>query len=98
MRIKFTDSGREQFLAAVAYIYRQNPTAARKFKQTAQENLKRLETFPNSGRVIPEFPQLPHREVVVAPYRFFYRVVGETIWVVAVWRDSQRPSEPPLSE
>jgi putative ABC transport system substrate-binding protein len=31
--------------------------------------LKRLERFPNSGRHLPEFPELPHREVIVWPYR-----------------------------
>jgi ABC-type uncharacterized transport system substrate-binding protein len=33
---------------------------------------------------LPEFPELPHREVIVWPYRFFYRVQGEIIWIVAV--------------
>jgi plasmid stabilization system protein ParE len=55
-----------------------------------------LERFPDSGRKLPEFPDLPHREVVVPPYRFFYRVHGRTVWVVAVWhgaREVQEPSE-----
>jgi len=56
--------------------------------------LRRLEKFPESGRVIPEFPELPHRELIVAPYRFFYRVKGKTVWVVAVWHGAQLPGEP----
>ena len=47
------------------------------------EALARLGDFPDSGRVVPEFPNLPFREVIVDPYRFFYRVKAGTVWVVA---------------
>ena len=50
--------------------------------------------FTPSGRVLPEFPRLPYREVVVAPYRFFYRVADRTVWIVAVWHGAQIPQEP----
>jgi plasmid stabilization system protein ParE len=56
--------------------------------------LRRLERFPESGRVLPEFLDLPYREVIVAPYRFFYRVVDRTVWVVGVWHGAQIPEEP----
>jgi toxin ParE1/3/4 len=32
--------------------------------------------------------------VIVAPYRFFYRVAGETVWIVAVWHGAQTPKDP----
>jgi plasmid stabilization system protein ParE len=56
--------------------------------------LRRLEKFPASGRVIPEFPELAHREVVISPYRFFYRVEKKTIWIVAVWHGGQEANGP----
>ena len=37
---------------------------------------------------------MPHREVIVAPYRFFYRVVGRVVWVIGVWYGAQLPTEP----
>ncbi len=58
--------------------------------------LRRLERFPHSGRVLPEFPDLSYREVIAAPYRFFYRVEGRTVWVVAVWHGAQMPEAPGL--
>jgi plasmid stabilization system protein ParE len=94
LQLRFTPSGREQFLAAVAYIRADDPAAAKRFRGRAEKVLRRLERFPRSGRVIPEFPELPHREVIVAPYRFFYRVVTKTIWVVAVWHGAQLPKKP----
>lgn len=79
MTVRFTPSARAQFLAAVAYIRQENPTAARQFRRRAEQVLRRLQRFPNSGRVIPEFPDLPYREVIVAPYRFFYRREAATV-------------------
>jgi toxin ParE1/3/4 len=94
MKLKFTRSAREQFLAAVSYIKSDNPTAAASFFDRAETSLRELEGFPAAGRSIPEFPSLPHRELIVNPYRFFYRVVDDTIWVVGVWHGRQLPEEP----
>jgi len=96
VKVRFTPSGRRQFLDAVAYIVRDDPVAARRFRQRAEAVLRRLERFPRSGRILPEFPELPYREVIVAPYRLFYRVEGKTVWVVAVWHGAQIPEEPRL--
>jgi plasmid stabilization system protein ParE len=94
LKVLFTPSGRSQFLAAVAYIYRENPIAAVAFRRKAEKVLSRLQKFPQSGRVLPEFPDLPFREVIVLPYRFFYRVKEKTVWIVAVWHGAQLPEEP----
>ena len=68
--------------------------AAERFRQLCEQTLRRLEDFPESGRKIPEFPELPHRELLVTPYRFFYRVLENTVWVVAVWHGAQLPRSP----
>ncbi|CBE69569.1 MAG: type II toxin-antitoxin system RelE/ParE family toxin [Candidatus Methylomirabilis oxygeniifera] len=94
MKILFTPSARTQFLSALAYIRRDKPEAALRFRRRAETVLTRLIQFPESGRVIQEFPELPQREVVVAPYRFFYRAKGKVVWIVGVWHGAQRPSAP----
>lgn len=94
MKVRFTPSARTQFLSAVAYIRRENPTAAETFFRKADKALSRLQKFPRSGRVLSEFPDLPFREVIVAPYRFFYRIKGDTVWIVAVWHGAQLPPKP----
>jgi toxin ParE1/3/4 len=94
VRVQFTPSARLQFLSAVTYIRQDNPPAAIRFRKKAESVLRRLEKFPESGRVIPEFPELPHRELIVAPYRFFYRVEGRFVWIVAVWHGAQLPGVP----
>jgi len=94
LKIRFTSSARAQFLAAVEYIQNEDKAAAQRFRQRAENVLRRLERFPRSGRVLPEFPELPYREVVVAPYRFFYRVKRNTVWVIAMWHSAQLPEKP----
>ncbi|MBW2185594.1 MAG: type II toxin-antitoxin system RelE/ParE family toxin [Deltaproteobacteria bacterium] len=94
MKVKFTPTARRQFFEALEYIRRDNPVAARQFRIKTEAILQRLEKFPNSGHSLPEFPDLPHREVIVRPYRFFYRVVHSTIWIVALWHGAQLPDEP----
>ena len=94
MKVRFTPSARAEFLSAIDYIRQDRPMAAARFRQRCEQSLRRLEEFPDSGRKIPEFPDLPHRELIVPPYRFFYRALGETVWIVAVWHGAQLPASP----
>ena len=94
MKIVFTPSARDQFLRALAYIRRDKPSAAVSFRHQAEQTLARLQDYPESGRTLPEFPDTHYREVIVPPYRFFYRVRGAVVWVVAVWHGAQLPGEP----
>jgi plasmid stabilization system protein ParE len=89
--IRFTPSARLQFLEALGHIRRDNPAAASDFRDKVAKALSRLRKSPESGRLLPEFPDLPFREVIVPPYRFFYRVKDETEWIVAVWHGAQLP-------
>ena len=63
-------------------------------RQRAEDTLRRLGQFPESGRIIPEFPDLPYREVVARSYRFFHRIKGSTVWVVAARHGARLPKMP----
>ena len=91
MKVRFTPQARSQFLSALDYIRRDNPAAAQQFRKKAETSLRRLVRYPDSGRRVSEFPDLPFREVIVAPYRFFYRQEGKAVWIVAVWHGAQQP-------
>ena len=86
--------GRAQFLAALDYVRADNPVAALALRQKTAASLSRLADFPDPGHSLPEFPELPFREIIVVPYRFFYRVKADTVWIVAVWHGAQLPDEP----
>lgn len=94
MKLRFTPSAKNELIAAIRYIHNENPDAALKLYNKIDDVLHRLELHPLSGRSIPEFPELPYREILVNPYRFFYSIKGQTVWIVAVWHMAQRPIEP----
>jgi len=94
VKIQFTPTARKQFLSALSYIRRDKPSVAVNFRNRAEKILRRLEDFPESGRIIPEFPEFSYREVIAPPYRFFYKIKADIIWVVAVWHSAQIPKEP----
>jgi len=96
-RVRFTPPARAQLLAAVSCIQTDRPSAARAFRQRVNDALAVLVDFPDSGRVIPEFSQLGFREVLVDSHRFFYRVKGDTVWVVGTWHDAQLPAQGDLA-
>ena len=73
MKVRFTPSAQSQFLAKLEFVKADNPLAAAALLARAKKSLRRLSAHPQSGRRIPEFPELKHREVIVPPYRFFYR-------------------------
>ena len=94
MKVKFTPSAKTQFLSTLSYIRKDKPSAAIHFRKRAEKILRRLEVFPESGRIIPEFPELPYREVIISPYRFFYKIKDDVVWIVAVWHGAQLPKGP----
>jgi len=94
VKVKFTPSAKTQFLSALSYIRKDKPSAAINFRNRSEKILRRLEDFPESGRIIPEFPELPYREVIISPYRFFYKIKDDVVWIVAVWHGAQFPKGP----
>jgi len=94
VKVLFTPSARTQFLSALSYIRKDKPSAAVNFRNRSEKLLRRLEDFPESGRIVPEFPELPYREVIMSPYRFFYKIKDDIVWIVAVWHSVQLPKEP----
>ena len=94
MRVLFTPAARAQFLVALAYIRAESPSAAQGVLERSRVALRQLGDFPESGHPLPEFPDLPHREVRVEPYRFFYRIAAGAVWIVGVWHARQLPDDP----
>lgn len=94
MRVRFVPQARAQYLAALRYVRTKSPAAADGVQLRAEAAVAQLRAHPRSGHSIPEFPDLPHHEVPVEPYRFFYRITGGTVWIVGVWHARQLPERP----
>ncbi len=45
---------------------------------------RQLETFPRSGRMVPEANREDVRELILGPYRIIHRVTADRVSVLAV--------------
>lgn len=94
MRVRFTPQAERQYLDGLRYLRRRSPAGAVTVQRRAEAVIALLREHPDAGNAIPEFPELPRRELPVPPYRFFHRVVADTVWIVAVWHGRQLPGSP----
>ena len=63
------------------------PMAARKFMTLIHAKLDQLTDFPFIGRKLPEYPNLPYREIMVGHYRMIYRAEATSIQIITFWYD-----------
>jgi len=100
MKVRYTPEATERFLQVLTDLVAVNPFAADRFARTVERHLSRLAAFPRSGFSVHEFPDLPLREFIVEPYRFFYRVdeARRIVFIVDVWHGAQLPIYPPLTD
>ncbi len=89
LTVQWTERALGQLREIADYIALENVDAARALVHRVNERLERLEAFPASGRKIPEFSKLPHREVIVPPCRVVYRKEEGTIWIIHVIRSER---------
>jgi plasmid stabilization system protein ParE len=64
------------------FIEKDSPHYAQLVGQQLVAAVERLPTFPQSGRVVPEFNNPAIREVIQGSYRIVYRLIhGESIFL-----------------
>jgi plasmid stabilization system protein ParE len=86
----WTEPALQELDALAEYIALDNPAAARQLVSTVFEKTKRLEDFPQSGRIPPELPNSVYRELVAPPCRIFYREDGQRVFILYVMREERQ--------
>lgn len=71
------------------YIALANPVAAARLAKAVLDAVMRLEKYPESGRVPPELPNGPYREIVLPPCRIFYRTDTDDVYVLHIMRSER---------
>lgn len=71
----------------IAYIAPHDPDAAARMGNRLLDTAFSLGSFPERGRVVPEFKRKELRETVLLSYRIIYRVnkVESTVEIVRFW-------------
>jgi toxin ParE1/3/4 len=57
------------------YMVLDKPKAASKLITRVLSTVERLTDFPESGRILPELPELNYREVLVNPCRIIFDIL-----------------------
>ena len=71
------------------YIAYDNESAAFRLVERIFEHVEQLARHPKSGSVLPELPNSEYRQLVEPPCRIFYKVKGETVFIVHVMRSER---------
>ena len=71
------------------YVDQQTPAVGEKLLREIISLVERLGTFPESGRIVPEFGIANLREIIHPPFRIVYRLDGNMVRIVRVWRSER---------
>ena len=86
-RLLWASVAADDFREIVEHLESQSPSAATTFVDRIDPTMKRLRSHPRMGRVVPELRRqniTRYREVIVAPWRVFYRIESDTIYIVSL--------------
>ena len=86
-QIIIAPSAQSDLADIVRYIARHNPDAAVRLGFELITRAENLVTFPEMGRVVPEFRQRNLREVICRSYRIIYRLrpKDQRVDIVRFW-------------
>ena len=85
MNIKWTDQAENRVYDIASYIALDSVAEAEKWLDNIFDYVKRLESFPESGRYVPELViRKDLRELVFKNYRIIYRIEKSKVYILTV--------------
>ena len=95
--VVWTRPALDSLLDIARHIQIDNPSAAQRFASMVKARVARLDKFPESGRIVPEFPSSNMRELIVSDYRVIYRFLkaDSTVQILAVHHGARLLESPP---
>lgn len=73
VRVDWAQPALDDLREVYAFISRDSPRYAQLTIERITDVAARLSRFPQLGQVLPKFPHLAYRQMVVGPYRLIYR-------------------------
>jgi toxin ParE1/3/4 len=96
VKVVWTDLAISDLKSIHAYISRDSKFYADNFIMKIIQRIDQLETFPKSGRVVPEFGNENLRELIIKNYRIIYRIQKDFIGVARIHHSARNISEEKL--
>ena len=89
MNVHWTDAAVAHLVAIYERIAQDAPVYAQRMIDRLTKRSEQIATFPESGRMVPEYEAPDIREVIESPYRIIYRIKVDQIDVLAVVHGAQ---------
>lgn len=87
--IRWTPQAADDLEAITDFISVDSIHYASLFVINVLEAVQRLETFPRSGRIVPESSDPIIREIILGNYRIVYRVKPEHVEILTVYHGAR---------
>jgi toxin ParE1/3/4 len=90
-KLIWSPAARDDLHDIVGFIARDNPERAMSFGFELISETDRLQNFPESGRIVPEYQNRNLRELIFRPYRIVYRLNHErkVCEIARVWHSAR---------
>jgi toxin ParE1/3/4 len=92
VNVVWTDTAVEHLSAIYAYIGQNSPQYAERTIDRLTQRSRQICSFPQSGRIVPEFETEQIREVIEGSYRIIYLIKPDQIEILAVLHGAQKLS------
>jgi toxin ParE1/3/4 len=90
MKIIWSSRALQRASEHAAYISQDSPLEAEKWLIKLFKEVKRLETFPESARMVPELNDSTIREIIFKNFRIIYEIKEEHLNILTVRRFKQQ--------
>ena len=83
-RVSWSPTALNDVDSIAEYINRDSPAYTRAVVNKIIDIARKLEAFPNAGRIVPELGDEEIREQFVYSYRIIYRIQNNEVLIIAV--------------
>jgi len=90
MRVRYTPRARADLEAIFSYLDSRNPAAARAVKRQIERAAAALTHAPYLGVVIDRSPEFRTLRAGPYPYRLYYRIRENEVWIAHIRHTSRR--------
>jgi toxin ParE1/3/4 len=87
--VRWTEQPVSDLQAIREFITRDSPRYGRLVAERLFNATERLETFPLSGRIVPELGRDDVREIIVGEYRLVYKISAGAAIMLTIFRSSR---------
>lgn len=87
--IVWTETALTDIDSIAEYISKDSFYYASKFVEKIFVAAKKLEKFPEIGKVVPELLKFPYREILFQRYRIIYRIYQDKVYIITVHHSSR---------